>query len=102
MAREKRGSVGRFFSEGLLATTREQFGTALAALARLYAAAEGRGDMEHAERYSAAVQLLLGAWPSDCEPEIDRRPPLESGVVTVRAVRENTLVGLGTVPPYVE
>jgi len=85
-------------AEGLLSTTREHFGTALAALARLYADAEKRGDVAQAERYSEAVQLVLGAWPLDYEQVFDRSPPLESGV-SARAGRENTLVGLGTLPP---
>jgi len=70
-------------------------------LARLYAAAERRGDLAQAERYSAAVQLLLGAWPSDGDQEPERFPPLQSGI-SARTLREKTLIGLGTVPPFGE
>jgi hypothetical protein len=78
-------------------TTREHFGSALASLAHLYEAAEGRGDMEHAERYSAAVQLLLGGWPADGEPAPAPGPaPAEAGGSTWPAC-EPTLVGIGVV-----
>lgn len=57
--------------------------------------------MVKAERYSEAVQLLLGAWPSESNQDFDRCPPLESGV-SARPVRESTLVGLGIIPPRTE
>lgn len=88
----------RKLAEGLLSTTREHFGTALATLARLYADAEKRGDVAQAERYSEAVQLVLGAWPSDNEETEDWSPPLESGI-SARPARETTLVGLGISSP---
>ena len=76
--------------------TREYFGTALAALARLYDASEKRGDMERAARYSAAVDLVLGAWPSDSEQVIRRPSSVVRGVPKWPA-REPTLVGLGVI-----
>jgi hypothetical protein len=79
-------------------TTREDFGTALAVLARLYQAAEDSGDLSRAERYLAAVQLVLGAWPSEDLPDA---PPCSSAETGSRSWPEiePTKIGLGTLPP---
>jgi hypothetical protein len=79
-----------------LKTTREHFGTALSSLARLYDAADRCGDWASAERYSAAVSLLLRAWPPDGEDDGDRRP--RSTPVFTAWAPEQTLIGLGLVP----
>jgi hypothetical protein len=58
------------------ATTREHFGSALAAFARLYSAAEACGDLAGAERFAAAVDILLAACPSPepVLPGVDHAP----------------------------
>jgi len=63
------------------ASTHEHFGAALSALARLYDAAEKRGDLALAERYAAAVQLLLGAPPAreHAQPPSGRAPRVSTG-----------------------
>lgn len=80
-------------------TTREYFGTALASLAHLYNAAEQRGDTASAGRYSAAVNLLLDAWPPDTEQQSDRSSRPKRAVSTWPA-QEQTLIGLGIVPRW--
>ena len=71
------------------AMLRERFGTALAALARLYEASEKCGDMARAAQYSAAVALLLDAWPPDSDPAPS--PSSESvGRSSTWPVREQT------------
>jgi hypothetical protein len=77
-------------------TSREDLGTALAAIARLYTAAESRGDRARAERYSSAVDLLLGAWPPCRQLDSERCPPPVRPASTW-PTHEETLVGLGIV-----
>jgi hypothetical protein len=77
-------------------TTRECFGTTLAAVARLYANAENRGDMARAGAYAVAVEALVNAWPSDEEP--GRVSGGVGGRESDWPVYEQTLLGLGTVP----
>jgi hypothetical protein len=84
-------------------TTREHFGTTLAAAARLYADAESRGDFARAAAYAVAVEALLDAWPSDEEPP--RRPSRPTDDVADAPgwpVHEHTLTGLGIVPELME
>jgi hypothetical protein len=76
-------------------TTREDFGTTLATVARLYAKAESRGDTARAAAYALAVEALVNAWPSDEEPE--RVPDGVGGRESDWPVYEQTLMGLGTV-----
>ncbi|MBV9948842.1 MAG: hypothetical protein JOZ69_18485 [Myxococcales bacterium] len=92
-------------------TPREHFGTALASLAYLYRTAEARGDFAHAQRYSAAVDLLLGAWPAESTPTPDfemvtqinasfaanEAVPAAPDARAVWPSQEPTLVGLGVV-----
>ena len=78
-------------------TTREQFGVVLASLARLYRAAEQRGDTALAARYAAAVDLLLGACPPDPEQSASRESALQEW-----PAYEQTLVGLGIVARHAE
>jgi hypothetical protein len=72
-------------------TTRKDFGTTIATLARLYTEAERSGDTRRAKVYAAAVDVLLDAWPA--EPE-----SLEASERRLRArphSAEETLIGLG-------
>ncbi len=75
-----------------MTTTRKDFGNALAVLARLYRAAETRGDEARARRYAVAVDLVLGAWPSDGSPSPEARGGPGGWPAT-----ESTLIGLGSV-----
>lgn len=82
-----------------MTTTREHFGTALAAAARLHADAERRGDLARAAAYAVAVEALLKAWPPDDEPQYS---PMRSLCDLVHPsdwpVCEQTLTGLGIAP----
>jgi hypothetical protein len=82
---------------GASPTTREDFGAALAALARLYGAAERQGDLAGAEKYACIVDLLLGAYPSYRKPDDEPVPPAE-GRLAAWPAHEETLTGLGTIP----
>lgn len=73
-------------------TTRQDFGTTLTLLARLYKTAESRGDLERAQLYAIAVNALLDAWPSDDESAaFERQHNARDGW----PAREKTLSGLG-------
>jgi hypothetical protein len=77
-------------------TTRKDYGTTVATLARLYKDAERIGDRRRAKVYALAVDVLLDAWPADPEP------PRESADRVSRTVwpaaEQRTLIGLGLVP----
>jgi hypothetical protein len=82
------------FGGPAMTTTRETFGTALVALAHLYDVSEKRGDMRRAAQYSAAVDLVLGAWPTDSDQDRNRGSSPTRNSPKWPA-REPTLVGLG-------
>jgi hypothetical protein len=79
-------------------TTRKDFGTAIATVARLYKEAERTGDGRRARVYAKAVDLLLDAWPADPEPTKPGRD--HSSIRRMRALweQEKTLVGIRAVP----
>lgn len=79
-------------------STRKDFGTIIATLARLYKEAESRGDTRRAKVYAKAVDVLLDAWPADSEPS--SRVRSRSDLHRLRAFweQERTLVGLGSLP----
>jgi hypothetical protein len=55
-----------------MVTSRKDFGTAIATIARLYRQAKQSGDARRAKIFAAVVDVLLDAWPADPEPA---RPP---------------------------
>jgi hypothetical protein len=80
-----------------LDTTRKDFGTAIATIARLYREAKQSGDARRAEIFAAAVDVLLDAWPAD--PEVARPPAVLTSERRLRAdaqSQEEGLTGLGT------
>ena len=79
-------------------STRKDFGTTIATLARLYKEAEGKGDTRRAKVYARAVDVLLDAWPADPEPS--KRIQDRSEIQRLRAFwqQEKTLVGIGCLP----
>jgi hypothetical protein len=79
-------------------STRKDFGTTVATLARLYKEAESRGDTRRAKVYARAVDVLLDAWPADPEPA--RRIQDRSELQRLRSFwqQEKTLVGIGCLP----
>jgi hypothetical protein len=76
-------------------TTRKDFGTTIATLARLYKDAERSGDRRRAKVYAVAVDLLLDAWPADPEPARDSVERVRAAWPTAE---QRTLTGLGLVP----
>jgi hypothetical protein len=75
--------------------TRQDFGTAMVTLARLYRQAEQSGDKRRAKVYAAAVELLLDAWPSDVEPAMPAVLTSERRLRAGAPSLDETLVGIG-------
>jgi hypothetical protein len=78
-------------------TTRKEFGTTIATLARLYKEAERLGDRRRAKVYAMAVDVLLDAWPADPEPAPESMCRVRTAAAYVET-EQPTLIGLGLAP----
>ena len=90
-------------------TTRQNFGSTLALLAKLYKTAEACGDVARARLYVVAVNALLDAWPTEADTQGKSRGddgppsgvfsrPIDGPAPGAWSRCERTLVGLGVVP----
>src|SRR5258708_13649276 len=77
-------------------TTRKDFGTTIATLARLYKEAERKGDRRRAKVYAMAVDVLLDAWPADPEPAPESMNRVRAAAHAI--IEQPTLIGLGLAP----